>query len=62
MKVNVGKLDKILRIIVGVLLVTWGVLTASLWGAIGLIFIVTGLMSRCPVYTVAGVKTVRTNH
>jgi len=57
MNINVGKLDRILRIILGLALIIWGVLTANLLGAIGIALLVTGLLKRCPAYTVAGVST-----
>jgi len=57
MNINVGKLDRILRIILGLALIIWGVLTANLLGAIGIVLLVTGLLKRCPAYTVAGVST-----
>jgi len=57
MNINVGKLDRILRIILGLALIIWGVFTANLLGAIGIVLFVTGLLKRCPAYTVAGVST-----
>ena len=51
MKKNIGALDRTLRIIVGVvllLLVFVGPQTP--WGWLGLIPLVTGLVSWCPVY------------
>jgi uncharacterized membrane protein HdeD (DUF308 family) len=55
---NTGKLDRIIRIIVGVLLVGnvfVGLQTAVGW--IGLILIVTGLFGTCPVYSFLGINT-----
>ena len=57
MNINVGKLDRILRIILGLALIIWGVFTANLLGAIGIVLFVTVLLKRCPAYTVAGVST-----
>jgi len=45
---NTGKLDRIIRIIVGLQ-------TAVGW--IGLILIVTGLFGTCPVYSFLGINT-----
>ena len=48
---NVGKVDKTLRIIVGALLIlAVFVGPKTLWGWIGLIPLVTGLMNWCPLY------------
>ena len=51
MKLNVGGVDRILRIIVGVVLLALvfvGPKTA--WGWIGIIPLFTGLFSFCPLY------------
>jgi hypothetical protein len=57
-KSNVGKLDRVIRIIVGVILVGnvfVGLQTVVGW--IGLILIVTGLFGTCPVYSLVGINT-----
>ncbi|MDZ7817526.1 MAG: DUF2892 domain-containing protein [Aliarcobacter sp.] len=43
MNKNIGSLDKTIRLIVGVLIIVAGFLNDSLWGAIGLIPIITAL-------------------
>ena len=58
LKNNTGKLDRIIRVIVGALLV--GNVFAGLQtpvGWIGLILIVTGLFGTCPVYSLLGINT-----
>lgn len=60
MKANVGGVDRILRIIVGLVLIALvfvGPKTA--WGWLGLIPLVTALVGYCPLYSVIGVKTCR---
>jgi uncharacterized membrane protein HdeD (DUF308 family) len=57
-KRNTGKADRIIRVIVGVLLVGnvfVGLQTVVGW--IGLILIVTGLFGTCPVYSLLGINT-----
>ena len=57
-KNNTGKVDRIIRVIVGVLLVGnvfTGLQTPIGW--IGLILIVTGLFGTCPVYSLLGIST-----
>jgi len=63
MKENVGTVDRALRVVVGVALALAGWLGAG--GAlgivlivIGLVLLVTGLMSSCPIYSVAGMNSV----
>ena len=58
MKPNVGGIDKILRIVAGVGLI--GATADGLlpvWGYIGIVPLVTGLMGWCPVYPLLGMST-----
>lgn len=58
MKVNVGGLDKTLRVVVGVvLLVLTATQTIGLWGLVGVVPLLTGLFNFCPLYTLFGIKT-----
>ncbi len=55
---NVGNIDRVLRIIVGlavISLVFWGPGTA--WGWIGVIPIASALIGWCPLYTILGIRT-----
>jgi hypothetical protein len=57
-KNNTGKVDRVIRVVVGVLLVGnvfTGLQTPIGW--IGLILIVTGLFGTCPVYSLLGINT-----
>ena len=57
-KNNTGRIDRIIRIIVGVLLVGnvfTGLQTPVGW--IGLILIVTGVFGVCPLYSLLGINT-----
>jgi uncharacterized membrane protein YfcA len=58
MKINVGGIDRILRIVVGLALI--GATLAGMigvWGWIGVVPLVTGLFKFCPLYTVLGMNT-----
>jgi hypothetical protein len=58
MKLNVGGIDRILRIVVGVGLVAATVMgMLPVWGYIGAIPLVTGLVGFCPLYPMLGVST-----
>jgi len=57
MKSNVGGIDKILRIVVGLAIIGWGVMTQNWWGAIGLIPLVTAVVNFCPLYALLGINT-----
>ena len=55
---NTGKIDRIIRIIVGVLLignVFTGLQTPIGW--IGVVLLVTGIFGTCPVYSLLGINT-----
>lgn len=57
-KSNTGKIDRIIRIIVGAVLignVFTGLQTPVGW--IGVILVVTGLFGTCPVYSILGINT-----
>lgn len=58
LKSNTGKVDRIIRVIVGVLLVG-NVFTGlqSPLGWVGLVLIVTGVFGTCPVYSLLGINT-----
>jgi len=58
MKSNVGGVDRILRIVVGLALIAW-VLFANgpVWAWIGLLPLATGLFNFCPAYTLLGINT-----
>lgn len=50
MKVNMGKTDRLLRGIVGVVIIAAGFYYESWWGAIGLVPLLTAVISFCPAY------------
>lgn len=57
MKKNVGSLDKILRIVIGALLIVGALMGYGTWMWIGVIPLATGLMNSCPLYSVFGFST-----
>jgi cadmium resistance protein CadD (predicted permease) len=55
---NIGILDRTLRIVAGLALISLVFVgPQTLWGLLGLIPLVTGLARVCPAYRVAGVST-----
>lgn len=58
MKSNVGGIDRILRIVLGLALIA-ATLTGTIgaWGWLGLVPLGTALMGFCPLYTVLGFST-----
>lgn len=58
MKFNVGTVDRVLRIVVGLVLIGLAATgTMGLWGWIGVVPLATGLFRFCPAYTLLGINT-----
>ncbi|GAB4056905.1 DUF2892 domain-containing protein [Uliginosibacterium sediminicola] len=58
MKSNVGGIDRILRIVVGALLIA-GALSGLIgaWGWLGLVLVATGVFRFCPAYLPFGLSS-----
>jgi hypothetical protein len=60
MKANVGGIDKVLRTVVGLALLSLLFILeggARLWGLVGLLPLLTGLFGFCPAYSLFGLNT-----
>ncbi len=57
MKANVGSTDRVIRFVLGVVIIVVGFYFKSWWGAVGVVPIVTGLLNYCPAYNLIGVST-----
>ncbi len=57
MLANVGKTDKIIRLIAGIAIIAAGVYYQSWWGAVGIVPIATALINWCPAYAPFGIST-----
>ena len=57
MKCNVGKTDKIIRIILGVIIGAIGIYYNSWWGLVGLVPLLTGIFGYCALYPILGITT-----
>ena len=57
LKVNVGGIDRIVRILAGLALIAWALLGGPLWAWVGLVPLATGLFRFCPVYPLLGIST-----
>ena len=61
MKVNVGTVDRTVRIVAGLALIGLAVAgTIGPWGYIGVVPLLTGLTRVCPAYSLVGVDTCST--
>lgn len=58
MKANVGTIDRFLRVIAGLALIGLAASgTIGVWGYIGVVAVLTGLFSFCPLYPLIGLNT-----
>lgn len=60
MNTNIGKTDKVIRIVLGVIILALGIIYQSWWGLIGLIPLVTAFVGKCLIYMPFGISTCKT--
>ena len=57
MKFNVGGVDRILRIVIGLVLIALAATgTVGWWGWLGVIPLLTGVVRFCPLYSLVGMN------
>ncbi|MCF8374106.1 MAG: DUF2892 domain-containing protein [Bacteroidales bacterium] len=57
MKCNIGKTDKIIRIVAGVVIGALGIYYQSWWGLVALLPLLTAAFSICGLYSLLGIST-----
>jgi len=58
MKTNVGTIDRALRILAGIILITLAATqTIGVWGYIGIVLVLTGIFKFCPAYSLFGLSS-----
>lgn len=58
MKTNEGKVDRIFRVVVGLGLLSLVIVgPQTMWGLLGLVPLLTGVVGFCPLYKVFGLDT-----
>ncbi|WP_426415744.1 YgaP family membrane protein [Aestuariirhabdus sp. LZHN29] len=58
---NVGTIDRVLRVIVGLALISLVFVGPQTpWGWVGLVPLLTGAISFCPLYRILGLSTCKT--
>ncbi len=60
MNINVGKYERVIRIVAGLVIMAWGVYAKNWWGAVGVVPLLTGLIGWCPPYAMFGINTCST--
>ena len=59
MKCNVGTIDRLMRIIVGLIIAILGIWFDSWWGLVGIVPLATGIFKVCPLYMPFKISTVK---
>jgi hypothetical protein len=59
MTINMGRTDRTIRIVLGLAVIAAGVYYKNWWGALGVIPLVTSIISWCPMYVPFGLSTCR---
>ncbi len=61
MKLNVGGLDRALRVAAGLVLIALAATgTVGVWGYLGVVLVATGAIGFCPAYPLLGLNTCST--
>lgn len=59
MKSNVGMVDRLMRIVLGLLIAIIGAWLNSWWGLVGLVPLATGIFKICPLYMPFKISTIK---
>lgn len=54
---NVGRFDRSIRIVAGLVILVLGLVFQSWWGLLGLVLVGTAMINFCPIYRLFGVNT-----
>lgn len=58
MKTNIGMLDGVIRVVIGLALLSLMVVgPKTWWGLIGLVPLFTAIVGSCPIYSLFGIST-----
>ncbi len=57
MKKNIGTTDRIIRVVLGLVIIGLGIYYGSWWGLLGLIPLATAAMGWCGLYSLFGLST-----
>jgi hypothetical protein len=60
MECNLGTVDRIIRIIIGLaIIVVLGFFFESWWGLVGILPIFAAVTGKCPLYSIFGISTLK---
>ena len=57
MKINVGSIDRIVRIVAGLGMIGWALTGGPAWAWIGVVPLASGLLGLCLLYSLLGIST-----
>lgn len=57
MTCNIGRVEQVIRVLIGIAILAVGWYYQSWWGLIGLIPLITGIVRFCPLWRVLGIST-----
>lgn len=57
MKCNVSKTGRVLRLLLGLLLIAWAIAGGPAWTWVGLLVLATGAWRLCPILMILGVRS-----
>ncbi|GIU00755.1 hypothetical protein TSL6_12610 [Sulfurovum sp. TSL6] len=58
MTCNIGKIDRIIRAVIGVALLGWGIMNGNIIAdVIGVVLLLTVIIGWCPPYALFGINT-----
>lgn len=61
MKANVGGVDRVIRIVVGLALIAWALVGGGpMWAWIGVVPLAPAVINFCPAYALLGMSTCKT--
>ena len=59
MRCNMAGWDKVIRLLLGILLIAWGIAGGPVWAYVGFILVATAAWRFCPVYAILRTSTKR---
>ncbi len=58
LQTNEGAVDRVLRVIIGIGILGLTIVgPRTLWGLVGVVPLITGLVGSCPIYSMFGIST-----
>ncbi|HZL11512.1 MAG TPA: DUF2892 domain-containing protein [Prolixibacteraceae bacterium] len=57
MKCNVGSIDRVIRIVIGLIIAIAGIIFKSYWGIVGIVIMATGVFGYCALYSLLNINT-----